>query len=179
MNSEVAGFLTIAGPMSANRFGYIINKDGITAVGHFMHYFPSTSEWITGKTQFYTLAKDCILEFYADATGSNAELIKIDGHNMDTLKYNRKPLPIFQNKYFQFIVKIKGYGLHTFENDGNYVAYVICKHVNGYYNANGYLTGFSQRVGYAHDDSMPFPCISIPLLSLILVVYIDVLFAMQ
>uniref|UniRef100_A0AC35TRT6 Uncharacterized protein n=1 Tax=Rhabditophanes sp. KR3021 TaxID=114890 RepID=A0AC35TRT6_9BILA len=145
MNDEVAGFSTVGGQMSTNRFGSIIDKDGITALGHFMHYVPSTSEWVTGKTQFYTLAKDCILEFYADATGSNAELIKIDGHNMDTLKFDHIPILFFEQKYSQFVVKINGYGLHTIENYGKYVAYVICKHVNGPYNANGYLTGFNQR----------------------------------
>uniref|UniRef100_A0AC35TV21 IgGFc_binding domain-containing protein n=1 Tax=Rhabditophanes sp. KR3021 TaxID=114890 RepID=A0AC35TV21_9BILA len=145
INDEVAGFSTVGGQMSTNRFGSIINKDNIIPAGHFMHYIPSTSEWITGKTQFYTLAKDCILEFYADADGSNSDFIKIDGHNMDTLKYDRKLLPFFNNQYTQFVVEINGYGLHTIENYGKYVAYVICKHVNGPYNANGYLTGFNQK----------------------------------
>uniref|UniRef100_A0AC35TWQ9 CUB domain-containing protein n=1 Tax=Rhabditophanes sp. KR3021 TaxID=114890 RepID=A0AC35TWQ9_9BILA len=145
MGKQSAAFSTYDGQMSTNRFGSTFEQDNSTANGHFMHYVPSTSEWVTGKTQFYILAKDCILELYADAIGSNPDIIKIDGHNISTLKYERKLLPFFKMQYAQFTVQMKGYGLHTIENDGNYVAFVICKKVNGPYNAYGYLTGFNQR----------------------------------
>uniref|UniRef100_A0AC35TJ27 PA14 domain-containing protein n=1 Tax=Rhabditophanes sp. KR3021 TaxID=114890 RepID=A0AC35TJ27_9BILA len=141
INNGVAGFSTIAGQVSTNRLGSAFDENGIIANGHFMHYVPSTREWLTGKSSFYTLAKDCVLEFYADADGSNDELIKINGHTLDTLKYEHTPILFFEQRYSQFVVNINGYGLHTIENHGKYVAYVICKHVNGPYNAHGYLTG--------------------------------------
>uniref|UniRef100_A0AC35TIE0 IgGFc_binding domain-containing protein n=1 Tax=Rhabditophanes sp. KR3021 TaxID=114890 RepID=A0AC35TIE0_9BILA len=142
MDSKVAGFSTNEGEISTNRFGSIL-ESGVTC-GHFMHYVPSTREWLTKKTQFYTLARGCVLEFYADSDGSNTDFIKIDGHKMDTFKYSRKLIPFFDKQYTQFVVTINGYGLHTIENDGNYVAYVICKNVNGPYSADGYLAGFNQ-----------------------------------
>uniref|UniRef100_A0AC35UG49 IgGFc_binding domain-containing protein n=1 Tax=Rhabditophanes sp. KR3021 TaxID=114890 RepID=A0AC35UG49_9BILA len=143
MNEGVVGFSTTGGQVPTNRFGSILGEDGITAFGHFMHYVPSISEWVTGKTQFFTLSNNCVIEFYTDS--SNENLIKIDGKSLATLKYDRKSLPFFQNQYFQFIVKITGYGLHKIEHDAKYVAYVVCKHVNGPNNAAGYLTGFNQR----------------------------------
>uniref|UniRef100_A0AC35TGC5 CHRD domain-containing protein n=1 Tax=Rhabditophanes sp. KR3021 TaxID=114890 RepID=A0AC35TGC5_9BILA len=145
INNTVIGFSSYVGQMVTNRHGSIIDEDGITAHGHFMHYVPSVQEWVTGKTQFYTLAKDCILEFYADINGSDPDSIQLDGHPLSSLKFDKNPLPIFGNKYSQFIVKIKGHGLHTLVNNGNYVAYVICKNVGGPNDAAGYLTGFNKR----------------------------------
>uniref|UniRef100_A0AC35TU50 IgGFc_binding domain-containing protein n=1 Tax=Rhabditophanes sp. KR3021 TaxID=114890 RepID=A0AC35TU50_9BILA len=143
MNNAFAGFSTDIGEVNTNRFGSITDGNKITNFGHFMHYVPSTVEWLSGKTQFFTSAKKCVLEFYADADGSNGKFIKIDGSILETLKFDRTPLPIFENKYSQFIVTINGYGLHTIENPGKYVAYVICE--NGPTDAAGYLTGFNQR----------------------------------
>uniref|UniRef100_A0AC35UB83 Adipocyte plasma membrane-associated protein n=1 Tax=Rhabditophanes sp. KR3021 TaxID=114890 RepID=A0AC35UB83_9BILA len=145
MDKKVAGFSTIEGQSSTNRFRSIVPNADITALGHFMTYVPSTSEWVTGKTQFFSFLRHCFLEFYADGKGSNPELIKIDGIPLETLQYEHTVLPIFQNKYSQFIVEMERFGLHTIKSDGNYVAYVICKNVNGFHSAYGYLTGFNQR----------------------------------
>uniref|UniRef100_A0AC35UF11 CUB domain-containing protein n=1 Tax=Rhabditophanes sp. KR3021 TaxID=114890 RepID=A0AC35UF11_9BILA len=98
MNTDVAGFSTYGGKMSINRLGSIVDEDGITAHGHFIHSVPSAKEWVTGKSQFYTLTKDCFLEFYADVDGSDPDLVKIDGNILAPLKYNHTPLPIFGNK---------------------------------------------------------------------------------
>uniref|UniRef100_A0AC35TSI6 Peptidase A1 domain-containing protein n=1 Tax=Rhabditophanes sp. KR3021 TaxID=114890 RepID=A0AC35TSI6_9BILA len=144
MNNKAAAFSTFSGQMTTNRFGSIIDTDGITAHGHFMHYAPSTQEWVTGKTQFFTLANNCILEFYADLQGSDANVIKIDSHPLSSLKFDKKPLSFFGNKYFHFQLNIKGYGLHSIKNKGKFISYIICKSVNGPNNTAGYLTSFNQ-----------------------------------
>uniref|UniRef100_A0AC35U0E8 C1q domain-containing protein n=1 Tax=Rhabditophanes sp. KR3021 TaxID=114890 RepID=A0AC35U0E8_9BILA len=144
-NSECVGFETSDAPMSTNRFGSILDGDGTTAHGHFMHYVPSTSEWITGQSQFYTLAKDCFLEIYADNSQFNAiNSIYIDGHILGTFLYGRTDITFFEN-YVQFVVQVTKYGLHTITSPGKYIAYVICKNVNGFNNAAGYLIGFNHR----------------------------------
>uniref|UniRef100_A0AC35TGQ9 IgGFc_binding domain-containing protein n=1 Tax=Rhabditophanes sp. KR3021 TaxID=114890 RepID=A0AC35TGQ9_9BILA len=151
MNNEFAGISTYGGQVSTNRFGSIFVSDGVAGdspimYGHFMHYLPSTREWVQGKTQFYTLAKRCALEIYADNSNANAvNEINIDGHVLGSLIYQRNDIPFFKTRYSQFIVSVKGYGLHKIEFNGKYVAYVICDGVNSYVNANGYLTGFNQR----------------------------------
>uniref|UniRef100_A0AC35TNT3 Astacin domain-containing protein n=1 Tax=Rhabditophanes sp. KR3021 TaxID=114890 RepID=A0AC35TNT3_9BILA len=139
-------FSTNAGEMRIYRFGSILNHpDNITGYGHFMHYIPSIQEWVKGKTQFYTLAKDCSIEFYADEDGYNPDLITVDGIVLSKYKYTFSYMKYFKKKYGHFILPITRYGLHTIENDGNYILYVICKNVNSAYDAAAYVTGFNKR----------------------------------
>uniref|UniRef100_A0AC35UEI9 IgGFc_binding domain-containing protein n=1 Tax=Rhabditophanes sp. KR3021 TaxID=114890 RepID=A0AC35UEI9_9BILA len=147
MNTEFSGFSTYDSQLSTNRFGSIFGNDGLDTYGHFMHYVPSTEEWLTGKTQFYTLAKDCVLEIYADNSDSNAvNAIKLDGYPLSALKYYSKNIPFFGSRYTQYVSNMQGYGLHKLESDSNsYVAYVLCQSVNAFFNANGYLVGFNRR----------------------------------
>uniref|UniRef100_A0AC35UE73 IgGFc_binding domain-containing protein n=1 Tax=Rhabditophanes sp. KR3021 TaxID=114890 RepID=A0AC35UE73_9BILA len=135
-----------SGQMPMVRHGSVLNlPDTFTAYGHFLHYIPSILEWVTGKTQFYTLTKNCFMEFYADQEGSNADNIKIDGININNYDFTFKHMFYYKKTFGHFILELPGYGLHTIENSGNYVLYVVCKQVNGPYNAAGYLTGFNQR----------------------------------
>uniref|UniRef100_A0AC35UE61 IgGFc_binding domain-containing protein n=1 Tax=Rhabditophanes sp. KR3021 TaxID=114890 RepID=A0AC35UE61_9BILA len=144
MNTEAAGFTTTSGQMSTNRFGSFFGaSDHTTAFGNFMHYVPSISEWITGKSQFYTLAKNCYVELYTDS--NEDAIIKIDGIEIDGYIFKEQNIQLFGKNYIQYVVDMYKYGIHTIENSGNYVAYVICSNVNGPNNAAGYLTGFNQR----------------------------------
>uniref|UniRef100_A0AC35TQF3 CUB domain-containing protein n=1 Tax=Rhabditophanes sp. KR3021 TaxID=114890 RepID=A0AC35TQF3_9BILA len=142
--SEIAS-PTYSGQMPMYRLGSILSHpDSLTAYGHFAHYVPSVLEWVTGKTQFYTLAKDCYIQFYADPDGIDPDLIKVDGTSLSDFDYSFNHMSYFKKKYGHFIMSIPGYGLHTFDNGGNYILYVVCKNANGPY-ARGYLTGFNQR----------------------------------
>uniref|UniRef100_A0AC35TS51 IgGFc_binding domain-containing protein n=1 Tax=Rhabditophanes sp. KR3021 TaxID=114890 RepID=A0AC35TS51_9BILA len=143
--SEI-GSSTNAGEMPVYRFGSILNHpDNLTAYGHFAHYVPSVQEWVTGKTQFYTLAKNCFIEFYADQDGSNTDFIKLDGLFLSKYPYTSNKMNYFKRSYGHIIVPVSGYGLHTFENGGKYVMYVICKTAYAKYDSSGYLTGFNRR----------------------------------
>uniref|UniRef100_A0AC35U4K3 IgGFc_binding domain-containing protein n=1 Tax=Rhabditophanes sp. KR3021 TaxID=114890 RepID=A0AC35U4K3_9BILA len=137
---------TSSGVMPVYRFGSIHEGGDITyALGHFIHYIPSIDEWVTGKTQFFTLAKGCSIELYADVIGSDLNLVKLDGKALSTFAYTSTYLNYFNKRYGHFIVPVGGYGLHTIENGGRYVMYVICTAVNSPYDGQGYLTGFSKR----------------------------------
>uniref|UniRef100_A0AC35TLU2 IgGFc_binding domain-containing protein n=1 Tax=Rhabditophanes sp. KR3021 TaxID=114890 RepID=A0AC35TLU2_9BILA len=142
---EIA-FTSTSGQMSTYRLGSILQPgDAITSYGHYGHYIPSTAEWVTGTTQFFSLAKDCYIEFYADQNGSDINSIKLDGIILSSIKHTKKPLSVLNSNYNQFVADIKGYGLHKFENGGNYVLYIVCKNVNGLYDSQGYLTAFNKR----------------------------------
>uniref|UniRef100_A0AC35TWN8 IgGFc_binding domain-containing protein n=1 Tax=Rhabditophanes sp. KR3021 TaxID=114890 RepID=A0AC35TWN8_9BILA len=145
INKHQSGFLTYEGQMSTYRQGSIVQADGITAFGHFIHYLPATNEWISGSTQFFTLAKNCYLEFYIKADKIDLNYVKIDQTPLTNLTYTTKDIVLFANNIKQFTTPITGYGVHTFANDaGISVSYVVCKSVNGPYNAAGYLTGFNK-----------------------------------
>uniref|UniRef100_A0AC35TXJ7 IgGFc_binding domain-containing protein n=1 Tax=Rhabditophanes sp. KR3021 TaxID=114890 RepID=A0AC35TXJ7_9BILA len=145
-NSQAA-FSSYTGVKPSYRFGSILKNPNnrVDAHGHFGHYVPSTEEWLNGKNQFYTLAKDCQIEFYADQKGSNPDLIQIDGVPLSKLAYDKVQMKMFNNQYSQFIVSVKGYGIHTFENQGNYVLYVICGNINSMYDSAGYISGYNTR----------------------------------
>uniref|UniRef100_A0AC35TID4 C1q domain-containing protein n=1 Tax=Rhabditophanes sp. KR3021 TaxID=114890 RepID=A0AC35TID4_9BILA len=143
--SEMASS-SYSGQIPMYRLGSILNHpDNLTAYGHFAHIVPSIQEWVTGKTQFYTLAKDRYIEFYADQDGIDPDLIKVDGIILSNYDYTFNHMPYYKKKYGHFILPLPGHGVHTFQNGGNYVLYVICKNVNGLYDAAGYLTGYNQR----------------------------------
>uniref|UniRef100_A0AC35TWB8 CUB domain-containing protein n=1 Tax=Rhabditophanes sp. KR3021 TaxID=114890 RepID=A0AC35TWB8_9BILA len=143
--SEI-GSLSKAGQMPMYRFGSIMQKpDMVTSVGHFAHYVPSIQEWVTGETHFYTLENNCVIEFYADAIGSIPTFIELDKKPLSTYDYERKNMHYFANTYSRFSVKISGEGLHTFENNGNYVLYVVCDKLFWKYGAVGYVGGFNKR----------------------------------
>uniref|UniRef100_A0AC35UEB7 IgGFc_binding domain-containing protein n=1 Tax=Rhabditophanes sp. KR3021 TaxID=114890 RepID=A0AC35UEB7_9BILA len=144
-NKDAIAFSSYNGQKVAYRFGSIMDEDGITAFGHVAHYVPSVKEWLSGKSQFFTIGKHCYLEFYTDEDGSDPDLIKLDNRGLNAFKYDRTPLNFFGSTYIQFKVIIKSHGLHNFENDGNYISYVICKNVAGAFNSAGYLIGFNQR----------------------------------
>uniref|UniRef100_A0AC35TII4 IgGFc_binding domain-containing protein n=1 Tax=Rhabditophanes sp. KR3021 TaxID=114890 RepID=A0AC35TII4_9BILA len=147
-NDYQSGFSSEHGQLATYRYGSIlIQPDTHTAYGHFAHYLPSVNEWVTNTTLFYTLGKDCFIEFYTDANGSDPSLIKVDGITLDSVSFTKTKMHMFDNKYTQFVVPVNGwYGLHSFENNnGDYVLYVVCKNVNGPYNAAGYLTGFNRK----------------------------------
>uniref|UniRef100_A0AC35UFZ3 IgGFc_binding domain-containing protein n=1 Tax=Rhabditophanes sp. KR3021 TaxID=114890 RepID=A0AC35UFZ3_9BILA len=145
-NRKQIGFSSQTGQMSTYRFGTWVSGDGLEdTIGHFAHYIPSTEEWVTSTTQFFTLLDHCWLEFYADQAGSNPDQIKIDGIPLSTLQYKKTVMTMFDHNYTQFITQIHNYGIHTIENDGNYVAYVIFQYVGTYSSMNGYLTGFNRR----------------------------------
>uniref|UniRef100_A0AC35U9K8 IgGFc_binding domain-containing protein n=1 Tax=Rhabditophanes sp. KR3021 TaxID=114890 RepID=A0AC35U9K8_9BILA len=135
----------ISGLMPMYRFGSIFNPRGVgpTGYGHFAHYIPSIQEWVTGNTQFYSLANNCFIEFFADVIGSNLNYIRLDGKPLNNYSLNN--LYYFGTTYGHFIMPVQGFGIHTFQNPGNYVLYVICQNVNSAYNAAGYVTGFNQR----------------------------------
>uniref|UniRef100_A0AC35UF68 Phospholipid scramblase n=1 Tax=Rhabditophanes sp. KR3021 TaxID=114890 RepID=A0AC35UF68_9BILA len=141
------GSSTNEGQTPMYRFGSIINYPDASAIfGHFAHYVPSIEEWVTGKSQFYTLAKECSIELYTDEDGFNPGLIKVDGIALSKFQYTLSYMKYFNKKFGYFIVPITGYGLHTIENGGNYVMYVVCKNVNGINDAAGYLaSGFNKR----------------------------------
>uniref|UniRef100_A0AC35TQ14 IgGFc_binding domain-containing protein n=1 Tax=Rhabditophanes sp. KR3021 TaxID=114890 RepID=A0AC35TQ14_9BILA len=140
------GSSTSAGQMPIYRLGSARDYfDSLYEYGHFLHLVPSTEEWVTGKSQFYSLAKDCIIEFYTDQAGSDVNSILFDGKVLTKYGYIKDPMNYFKKTYFHFQVAVHGYGLHTLENDGKYVLYVICKHVNSVSDAAGYLTGFNRR----------------------------------
>uniref|UniRef100_A0AC35TQQ0 CUB domain-containing protein n=1 Tax=Rhabditophanes sp. KR3021 TaxID=114890 RepID=A0AC35TQQ0_9BILA len=144
--AEEVATTTKAGEMPMYRFGSIhIGPDNPTSASHFAHFVPTVQEWVTGKTQFYTLAKDCWLEFYTDIDGSDHDLIKIDNKNLSKYQFEQNTMNYFGKTFGHFMMSIKGYGLHTFENSGRYVLYIVCENVNGPNNAFGYLTGFNQR----------------------------------
>uniref|UniRef100_A0AC35TKC4 IgGFc_binding domain-containing protein n=1 Tax=Rhabditophanes sp. KR3021 TaxID=114890 RepID=A0AC35TKC4_9BILA len=143
--SEMASS-SYSGQIPMYRLGSISNHpDSLTAYGHFAHIVPSLLEWVTGKSQFYTLAKDCYIEFYADQDGIDPDLIKVDGIILSNYDYTFNHMSYYKKKYGHFILALPGYGLHTLENGGSYVLYVICKNVNGPNDAAGYLTGYNQR----------------------------------
>uniref|UniRef100_A0AC35UHD1 IgGFc_binding domain-containing protein n=1 Tax=Rhabditophanes sp. KR3021 TaxID=114890 RepID=A0AC35UHD1_9BILA len=131
--------VSVSGVMPTIRFGTFF--DGSTPInyGHYTHYVPSTAEYVTGKTQFYTLAKNCVLEVYTD----NAESFKLDGSSGQFTTIT--PLSVLSQKYTHILFNIKGLGIHTFESSANYVAYVVCRQVNGIHDSAGYLTGFNRR----------------------------------
>uniref|UniRef100_A0AC35TLI2 IgGFc_binding domain-containing protein n=1 Tax=Rhabditophanes sp. KR3021 TaxID=114890 RepID=A0AC35TLI2_9BILA len=141
------GSSTSGGQIPMFRLGRVINSPGSPLTyGHFGHFVPSIREWVVGKTQFYTLATNCIIEFYADQDGYNPEFIKLDGIVISN--YNFNYMNYFKKKYGHFTIPVKGYGLHTFENWGNYVLYVICKNVNNnVYDSAGYVASFNQKKG--------------------------------
>uniref|UniRef100_A0AC35TSK5 Thermopsin n=1 Tax=Rhabditophanes sp. KR3021 TaxID=114890 RepID=A0AC35TSK5_9BILA len=119
--SEMASS-TSHGQMAMYRYGSILkHPDSLTAYGHFVHYVPSVREWVSGRTQFYTLAKDCYLEFYTNQEGSNTDFIKVDGKVLSTYKYTLKKMNYFKTVYGHFLMSLKGYGLHTFENSGYWI----------------------------------------------------------
>uniref|UniRef100_A0AC35U9I9 IgGFc_binding domain-containing protein n=1 Tax=Rhabditophanes sp. KR3021 TaxID=114890 RepID=A0AC35U9I9_9BILA len=132
------------GVMPMYRLGSILTKpDSLTAFGHIAHIVPSTAEWVSGKTQFFALGKDCVIEFYK--VGFATDSIRLDKAPLVKGSFTSNVLSYFGNKYAHGIVPITSYGLHTFETSGHYVLYVVCKNVNGPYNALGYLTGFNKR----------------------------------
>uniref|UniRef100_A0AC35TYY7 SCP domain-containing protein n=1 Tax=Rhabditophanes sp. KR3021 TaxID=114890 RepID=A0AC35TYY7_9BILA len=135
-----------SGQLPMYRLGSILNyPDSLTAYGHFAHYVPSIQEWVTGKTQFYTFAKGCYIEMYADQNGLNPDAIKMDGLPLSSYGYKLNHMNHFTKTYGHFIVPVTGYGLHTIESGANYVMYVICKNVLGAYDAAGYVAGFNKR----------------------------------
>uniref|UniRef100_A0AC35TVB1 IgGFc_binding domain-containing protein n=1 Tax=Rhabditophanes sp. KR3021 TaxID=114890 RepID=A0AC35TVB1_9BILA len=143
--SEIA-LSTYSGQMPMYRLGSFHNEpDYLTAYGLFAHYVPSVKEWVTGKTQFYTLAKKCYLEFYTDADGSNIDFIKVDGLILKKYDVKLNKMNYFGTTFGHFIMPLDGYGLHTFENNGKYVLYVLCQNVNSAFDGAGYLTGFNKR----------------------------------
>uniref|UniRef100_A0AC35U2B1 COL8A n=1 Tax=Rhabditophanes sp. KR3021 TaxID=114890 RepID=A0AC35U2B1_9BILA len=119
--------------------------DNITAWGLFIHYVPSTSEWVTGKSQFFTLAKNCFLEFYINEDGNNVDSIKVDNLNLSQYNYTQHNMNYFGSTFGHYIMPLNGYGVHSFENSGKYVLYVVCKHVNKLYSSSGYTTGFNLK----------------------------------
>uniref|UniRef100_A0AC35TWW5 CUB domain-containing protein n=1 Tax=Rhabditophanes sp. KR3021 TaxID=114890 RepID=A0AC35TWW5_9BILA len=143
--SEMASS-TYAGQMPMYRLGSIINlPDNRTAYGHFAHYIPVVEEWTTGLTNFHTLKKDCYIEFYVDQNGLNLDQIKVDGISLTKYTYTVNYMFYFKKQFGHFILPLHGYGLHSIENGGNYFLCVVCKNVNGPYNAVGYLAGFNKR----------------------------------
>uniref|UniRef100_A0AC35TJY6 IgGFc_binding domain-containing protein n=1 Tax=Rhabditophanes sp. KR3021 TaxID=114890 RepID=A0AC35TJY6_9BILA len=145
INKNQTGFLTYGGQMSSYRLGSIVQPDGITAFGHFAHYLPSRAEWISGPTQFYTFAKNCYLEIYISAPVIDLKRVKIDGTPLQNIKHTETPIFMFVVNIMQYVVPIKGYGMHLLENEvGTSVSYVVCKNVNGAFNSAGYLTGFNK-----------------------------------
>uniref|UniRef100_A0AC35TH59 Structural protein n=1 Tax=Rhabditophanes sp. KR3021 TaxID=114890 RepID=A0AC35TH59_9BILA len=137
---------TNAGQMPMYRLGSVLNHpDSLTAYGHFTHYVPSVQEWVTGKTQFFTLAKNCFVEMYTDQDGYNPDFITVDGIVLSRLNYTFIYMEYFKKKYGHFVLPVTGYGLHTIKNYGNYVIYVVCKNVNSAGDAAGYVAGFNKR----------------------------------
>uniref|UniRef100_A0AC35UDE0 Glutamate receptor n=1 Tax=Rhabditophanes sp. KR3021 TaxID=114890 RepID=A0AC35UDE0_9BILA len=130
------------GPVAMYRFGSIVGADQVTAFGHFGHYIPSTNEWITEAIQFFVLDINCYLEVYTDKKGSDVSNMLLD--NAKLVDFHKQGIEFFSNAYSQFIIKVSGYGLHTYQNPGKFIAYVVCKNVNGMYDSAGYLTGFNK-----------------------------------
>uniref|UniRef100_A0AC35TXW3 IgGFc_binding domain-containing protein n=1 Tax=Rhabditophanes sp. KR3021 TaxID=114890 RepID=A0AC35TXW3_9BILA len=149
VNKKQTGVLTYDGPLRSYRQGAILESDGITAHGHFAHYLPMTKEWVEGNYQFFTLAKDCVLEFYVQGEPNTNSIdlnhIKIDGTPVTNMTFTTKVIELFDTNVSQYAVSIKGYGIHTFVNEGSgkSVGYVICKNVNSPSSGMGYLTGFN------------------------------------
>uniref|UniRef100_A0AC35U789 CUB_2 domain-containing protein n=1 Tax=Rhabditophanes sp. KR3021 TaxID=114890 RepID=A0AC35U789_9BILA len=145
INKNQTGFLTYEGEMSTYRLGSIVQGDGMTAFGHFASYLPSIQEWITGPTQFYTLAKDCVLELYISAPVINLKFVTIDGIPLANLNHTETYIDLFDRNLMQYVIPIQGYGVHSLANGaGTSVSFVVCKNVNGIHNAAGYLTGFNK-----------------------------------
>uniref|UniRef100_A0AC35UAK4 IgGFc_binding domain-containing protein n=1 Tax=Rhabditophanes sp. KR3021 TaxID=114890 RepID=A0AC35UAK4_9BILA len=137
------GSETFEGETVMYRFGsFHHSPDNLTGYGHFAHYVPSVQEWVTGQTQFYTLAKDCSAELYTDQV--NPDSIKLDGITLTKPKYTLNYMDYFNKKFGHFIVPISGYGVHSIDSGSNYVLYVVCKNVHSIYNGAGYLASFNQ-----------------------------------
>uniref|UniRef100_A0AC35TXX7 Velvet domain-containing protein n=1 Tax=Rhabditophanes sp. KR3021 TaxID=114890 RepID=A0AC35TXX7_9BILA len=101
------GSSTDSGQMPMYRLGSIhIKPDHLTAYGHFVYYVPSVVEWVTGKTQFYTSAKDCHIEFYTDSNGIDPDLIKVDENILSTHNYKFNDMNYFKRQYGHFIMSM-------------------------------------------------------------------------
>uniref|UniRef100_A0AC35UFE4 IgGFc_binding domain-containing protein n=1 Tax=Rhabditophanes sp. KR3021 TaxID=114890 RepID=A0AC35UFE4_9BILA len=138
------GFRSESGQITNYRFGSFIDQD--PSVGLFTHYVPSTEEWVSGKTHFYSLDKNCYLELYVNKDASDIAHIKLDGLSISKSNPKKTVLKMFSQEYTQFILPITGYGLHNLRiTKGKYVLYVACKAVNSIHNGAGYLTGFEKR----------------------------------
>uniref|UniRef100_A0AC35UCH4 CUB_2 domain-containing protein n=1 Tax=Rhabditophanes sp. KR3021 TaxID=114890 RepID=A0AC35UCH4_9BILA len=146
VNSTLFALNTTSAHMSAYRFGGICQNKEQTVNGSFITYVPSTSEFVNGSTQFYTLKSGCLLEVYSQTAISNTLNMFLDGQHIPTQNNHHKNLPFFDGEWQQNIITINGHGIHKFETAGNYSAYVICQHANSTSNGMGYLTGFNNRL---------------------------------
>uniref|UniRef100_A0AC35TIE3 C1q domain-containing protein n=1 Tax=Rhabditophanes sp. KR3021 TaxID=114890 RepID=A0AC35TIE3_9BILA len=112
--------------------------------GSFVHYVPSTDEYVNGTTQFYTLESGCVLEVYSESGVSNYLSMFLDGQHIPVQNNKHVSLPFFNGEWQQNIVSVNGTGIHRFETAGKYAAYVICQHAGN--ESMGYLTGFNRLV---------------------------------
>uniref|UniRef100_A0AC35UFU6 ShKT domain-containing protein n=1 Tax=Rhabditophanes sp. KR3021 TaxID=114890 RepID=A0AC35UFU6_9BILA len=134
------------GGLRVYRQGGIIQTDGVTAFGTFLAYMPSYNEYVTGATPFYSLNKGCVLELYTKADTDKNGLIVLDGVGLKPFRYTKTQFKINDRKHFLYIIPLVIYGYHyvNLSNDA-YTAYVVCKAVNGPFDANGYNIGYNNK----------------------------------
>uniref|UniRef100_A0AC35UCW5 IgGFc_binding domain-containing protein n=1 Tax=Rhabditophanes sp. KR3021 TaxID=114890 RepID=A0AC35UCW5_9BILA len=139
------GVVSYTAQLPATRFGGWVQEDGLTSYGHFLTYVPSTTEYVIGKTNFFTYATGCLLEIYISAKDNDLMTMKLDNVPFNSLDFDKKHLAMFDKAYVRFLINVTGYGLHSFKAEQKYVAYVICKQVNSAFDTVGYITGYNKR----------------------------------
>uniref|UniRef100_A0AC35TFJ9 EGF-like domain-containing protein n=1 Tax=Rhabditophanes sp. KR3021 TaxID=114890 RepID=A0AC35TFJ9_9BILA len=149
MNSHYVATSSVNGKIPTYRFGGAKAdrfNPSTTLSGKIAHYVPSMDEWVTGTTEFFTFMFHCVLEVYAEDTGSTFDLSMDGGVINPRLFLKSEKIKFFGKPFVRYEISVSGERQHTFEAKRKYVAYVVCPKIEPSNVAYGYLTGFNYKV---------------------------------